>query len=940
MSKPDASGALLFDKAWEKIQKKTFTKWVNSHLQKRGQKIDEIQDEFKDGLKLLQFLEIIGQHTFSKYEKRPRIRIQSIQNVDIALKFLRECKVQLISISAEDIVDGNLKLILGMIWTIIQRFQISDISEEELSAKEALLLWCKKKTHGYRDCKVENFHTSWQDGMAFCALIHKHRPELIDYDSLKKENPRENLQLAFDVAEKHLGITKLLDVEDLVDLARPDEHSVITYVAQFYHAFSSNKKAEVAGRRIGRLIDLTSANDQMKLDYADRAKALADWIANKSEQLKDREFPNDLAGIKNTINEFNDYKQNEKPPKGAEKLELEALFNSIALKLRSNNRDTFVPPEGTSPSDIAKLWDHLAQCERDREDALRKELERQERLDLLNKRFNNKANKLEAWIAAKQKYLNVDEQVDSLNGAKEKLRHHETFYDEYAQSKSRLEELQDLLREISTLNDPNVSALQARVDKISENWNGLQGLADDKKENLKKKLEIQQRIEDLRFDWAKQVKEYNRWAGVTIEDVSDSSFGESLEDVQSYKQELDASDADVAKTSTEKKDSLNALWNEMQALGVTDVKYTVLTMKDIENRHTSVQDALAKRQEAYQVELQRQIEMEEKRKEFARVAQEFIDHLANRRQQIRGLLSGGEPEELIASINATFDNATPEKEKLDAIAALNAQMSEMGISDNKHTEYNFNILSKRKDQFANAISQEIALLIEEKESKAEYIAQAEEFIQWINDTLPSIKERGFDNTLQGAQAKSAEFSQYKTGKKAEQSAKKPEIELLFRNIDALLKKNERPAFAPPQGLSLEDIEKLWSELETEEQQKEQDLQAELARQEKLAYLVRRFNSDAEDIENWANTKGAFLEAREAAVSLFNAQFNIKLFEAYTAEAKAKDSYLSQLNDLKNEIKSLNYSDIATIEARQDKLQETLTGVHLYRESLCILCNKG
>jgi len=113
-----------------------------------------------------------------------------------------------------------------------------------------------------------------------------------------------------------------------------------------------------------------------------------------------------------------------------------------ALKLRSNNRGAFVPPEGTSPSDIQKLWDALLAAERERDDALRKELERQERLDVLNRRFKQKADKLEAWIATKEKYLEKEETVDSLNSAKERLKFHETFYDEYDASKARLHELE------------------------------------------------------------------------------------------------------------------------------------------------------------------------------------------------------------------------------------------------------------------------------------------------------------------------------------------------------------------------------------------------------------------------------------------------------------------------------------------------------------------
>jgi hypothetical protein len=138
----------IMDKAWEHIQKKTFTKWCNMHLAKRGQALEDIKTDFGDGLKLISFLEIIsGKPNFSKYEKNPKIRIKKIQNLVACLNFIKEQGVHLISISAEDIADGNLKLILGMIWTIIQKFQIEDISEEQLSAKEALLLWCKKKDY-------------------------------------------------------------------------------------------------------------------------------------------------------------------------------------------------------------------------------------------------------------------------------------------------------------------------------------------------------------------------------------------------------------------------------------------------------------------------------------------------------------------------------------------------------------------------------------------------------------------------------------------------------------------------------------------------------------------------------------------------------------------------------------------------------------------------
>eukprot|EP01043_Picozoa_sp_COSAG02_P076195 COSAG02_NODE_16066_length_1115_cov_3071.449803_1_plen_96_part_10 len=89
------------------------------------------------------------------------------------------------------------RVILGMIWILISKFAIEDISEEQATAKEGLLLWCKKKTKGYKGCSVQNFGHSFQDGLAFAALIHKHRPDLIDYDALQAEgDPLKTLNTA------------------------------------------------------------------------------------------------------------------------------------------------------------------------------------------------------------------------------------------------------------------------------------------------------------------------------------------------------------------------------------------------------------------------------------------------------------------------------------------------------------------------------------------------------------------------------------------------------------------------------------------------------------------------------------------------------------------------------------------------------------------------
>jgi hypothetical protein len=85
------------------------------------------------------------------------------------------------------------------------------------SSEEGLLLWCKKTTDGYRDVKVEHFKTSFRDGLAFLALCDKYieNKSLLDFDNFQKEKPIENLNTAFEFAEQHMGIPRLLDSQEV-----------------------------------------------------------------------------------------------------------------------------------------------------------------------------------------------------------------------------------------------------------------------------------------------------------------------------------------------------------------------------------------------------------------------------------------------------------------------------------------------------------------------------------------------------------------------------------------------------------------------------------------------------------------------------------------------------------------------------------------------------
>ncbi|XP_038572139.1 dystrophin isoform X4 [Micropterus salmoides] len=234
----------------EDVQKKTFTKWVNSQLAKTGKPpVEDLFSDLCDGRRLLELLEGLTGHALVRLE-RGFTRVHSLNNVNRALQILQKNNVELVNIGAADIVDGNHKLILGLIWSIILHWQVKDVMKDvmaglqQTNSEKILLSWVRQNTRQYPQVNVVNFSSSWNDGLAFNALIHSHRPELFDWSSVeKKTSPIDRLEHAFNKAEQHLGIERLLDPED-VAVPHPDKKSVIMYVTSLFQVLPQSVSME------------------------------------------------------------------------------------------------------------------------------------------------------------------------------------------------------------------------------------------------------------------------------------------------------------------------------------------------------------------------------------------------------------------------------------------------------------------------------------------------------------------------------------------------------------------------------------------------------------------------------------------------------------------------------------------------------------------------
>ncbi|XP_070505713.1 microtubule-actin cross-linking factor 1 isoform X14 [Chironomus tepperi] len=517
------------------IQKKTFTKWVNKHLKKVSRRVDDLFEDLRDGHNLLSLLEVLsGEHL---PREKGRMRFHMLQNVQMALDFLRYRKIKLVNIRSEDVVDGNHKLTLGLIWTIILHFQISDIvvgQEDNMTAREALLRWARRSTARYPGVRVNDFTASWRDGLAFSALIHRNRPDLLSWSESRQKRTRERLETAFHVVEKEYGVTRLLDPED-VDTNEPDEKSMITYLSSLYDVFPEPPQMHP-------LFDMDS---QRKVqDYRETAQQLLYWCREKTSLLQERSFGTTLIELKRLLTELNKFRNEEIPPRHRDKQrlfsvykELERYFESIGeIEVESDLR----------PDSLEKAWNKLLQALTDREHILQSEISKVDNIQRLAEKVHReikitdqRITSLEVRISEESRRIDRLHPIDAKNtveGLETEIRHLE-------------HPIQEMNHDCHLLKEnryPQASDLQKRVTKLHQRWTQLrtdfntsllQKLAGMKYPVHEKtvKKEIRTVVEQRQIGtnpYFRDLQEYTEWCQHKLKQLLGSDFGGDLPSVK------------------------------------------------------------------------------------------------------------------------------------------------------------------------------------------------------------------------------------------------------------------------------------------------------------------------------------------------------------------------------------------------------------------------
>jgi len=655
------------DKEWERIQQRVFTNWVNSHLRKRNLKVENLVTDLETGVSLIHLYEIISDETLGKFYPNPVSKFHKIANlstvVDKINSFVSSVGIK-VQFSAEQIIGHDARSILGMIWVLIHKFEIQDISEEELSARDGLLLWCKKKTAGYNNVKVTNFSDSWQDGLAFCALIHAHRPDLIDFDSLNKEDKLKNLQLAFDIAEKELDIPQLLDAEDMIKY-RPDEKNVMTYVAYYWKRFAGARKAEQSAKKIAKISKRERELRDMEHDYERRATAFKAWTEDATNGLKDTSFDHFGNSLPKTLVKdaaFRDFRDVQKPPHAVERIDLEILLTNIRNKQKTEGLPVYKPPQELATAALQEHWDSLNDHQDVYDKALREHLSLMKRLELLLNRFRSRGKKIHDWQTSKTNtYLAEDiSKLDTISALQAKIKTHETFDDNLATVDKSLAITKNIGDDLVKYKHEAAPEVQQTVQTLDQNQQGVKAKGQEKAIALQDALKRLEEIIANCLEFARLSEQVNMFFDDVELALSEPIKANSVKEVEAASDLINNIDRDLT-GQLDNVNKLAELTQKIQDAGYSAQIYTDNTYEGLATKYNDAATQIDGRKSELLSEQQRQRANEELLSTFANDAANYKKYTAEKQREFNEVGSGT-PEEQVAVLTAKSEKVIVESD--------------------------------------------------------------------------------------------------------------------------------------------------------------------------------------------------------------------------------------------------------------------------------------
>ena len=660
---------------WEAIQLKTFLNWANSFIQTTDPdlKILDPKTELADGIRLIKLMENLTGEKLGRYHKKPKMKMQMVENLNLALKIVNDAlknkKIGLFY-SAEDMIDGNIKLFMGMLWVCISKFMIDFIKEDDKNAKDALLLWCQKKTANYDNVTVESYRSEdFQNGMAFCALLHKHNPKSVDFASLSPANKCDNLELAMDVANQHYGIPKLIDVSDIrasPETAYLDEKTLMTYLSFLWKQFASSKKVERVMGHVSKICRKERVNRQLMQGYETRAKKLLEWMKKQKDQYRNFAFgtsEDEVLGCQHALLEF---KKKEKPTKAAEKGDLETSLAYLQTKLLTEGRPAYNIPSGVGSQEISEKWADLCKRETNYEDEIVRTMIMMRQANQVIAGIMSHAKHYKEWInnLLESDYFQKPNKTESLSQADAACTQHELYEDSYEKYRLKLGMLQKNLDNVTKytrgITPKSMSEGKERLADLESDFSKLRSSLASRKAALQADLLNQRALDAQRLEFAKRAEEFTSWVEDTKDELSTTITCGSVEEVNELMMLLEA-----------KNEEISGKWFEIDALAALNDQscgsedsvnpYTRFTVAELDSMLHEVLEIANARSELLEKELQTQTSFDELRLVYSNSAGEYMEWAEGMKRKV-----------------ATSDTETDTAEK--ELELLNKLLEDLDIS--------------------------------------------------------------------------------------------------------------------------------------------------------------------------------------------------------------------------------------------------------------------